>query len=262
MEGIYHYLNNCPINMKIAVITIATGKYDIFVDGLIKSCDKYFLPGIDRKYFVFTDSDKVESKENVIKVEQRKLGWPFDTMLRFHMFNSIKETLEEFDYVFFMNSNLKIVSTVGSFILETPEECGIIVTLHPGFYLEHKNRYPLERNPRSSFYIPYGEEKFYFQGCFNGGKTQEFLEMSETLASLIDADLENNIIPLWHDESALNWYLIQKNPKILDPTFSYPDVFAGDPEKDSHYQIIKKFGDPKIIQLNKEDFGGKENLRR
>jgi hypothetical protein len=31
---------------------------------------------------------------------------------------------------------------------------------------------------------------------------------------------------------------------------------------DNHYHLIKKFGDPKILQLNKEDFGGKENLRK
>lgn len=248
--------------MKIAIITIATGRYDIFIPGLIESCQKNFLPTLEKKYFIFTDSDNIKSSGDVIRIEQKKLGWPFDTMLRFHMFNTIKESLREFDYVFFMNSNLKITSTVGSFILETPEECGIIVTLHPGFYLQNKNKYPLERNPHSSFYIPQGKERYYFQGCFNGGKTQEFLEMSEILASLIDVDIENNIIPLWHDESALNWYLIEKNPRILDPTFSYPEFFSNDPQRDNHYPIIIKFGDPKIIQLDKDNFGGKEQLRR
>ena len=248
--------------MRIAVITIATGKYDIFIDGLVESCDKYFLPGMEKKYFIFTDSENIKFTENIIKIEQKKLGWPFDTMLRFHMFNSIKESLKEFDYVFFMNANLKMVSTVGSFILETPDECGLIVTLHPGYYHSEKSRYPLERDIRSSFFFPRGKEKYYFQGCFNGGKTDKFLEMSEELAYLIDNDLKNNIIPLWHDESALNWYLMEKNPKILDPTFSYPDFFVGDPGRDNHYSIIKKFGDPKILQLNKDDFGGKKELRR
>ena len=248
--------------MKIAVITIATGKYDIFIDGLVESCDKYFIPGMEKKYFIFTDSENIKFTENIIKIEQKKLGWPFDTMLRFHMFNSIKESLKEFDYVFFMNANLKMVSTVGSFILETPDECGLIVTLHPGYYLSEKSEYPLERNAKSSFFFPHGKEKYYFQGCFNGGKTDKFLEMSEDLAYLIDNDLKNDIIPLWHDESALNWYLMEKNPKILDPTFSYPDVSVGDPERDVHYSIIKKYGDPKILQLNKDDFGGKKKLRR
>jgi hypothetical protein len=247
--------------MRIAIITIATGKYDIFIPGLIESCDKHFLPGMDKKYFVFTDSKKISSSESLIRVEQKKLGWPFDTLMRFHMFNSIRNSLLEFDYVFFMNANLKIVSTVGSFILETPSECGLIVTLHPGFYPKPKLEYPLERNPLSSLYFPFNKERNYFQGCFNGGKTSEFLAMSEKLAKLIDQDLKRDIIPLWHDESALNWYMMEKNPKILDPTFSYPDSLTGDPERDPHYDIIKKFGDPKILQLNKDDFGGKKELR-
>ena len=82
--------------MRIAVTTIATGKYDIFIDGLVESCDKYFLPGEEKKYFIFTDSENIKFSEDVIKVEQQKLGWPFDTMMRFHMFNSIKKQLEEF----------------------------------------------------------------------------------------------------------------------------------------------------------------------
>jgi len=55
--------------------------------------------------------------------------------------------------------------------------------------------------------------------------------------------------------------MMEKNPKILDPTFSYLDSLTGDPERDPHYDIIKKFGDPKILQLNKDDFGGKKELR-
>jgi len=247
--------------MKIAIVTIATGKYDIFIEELIKSCEDNFLPTLDKKYFIFTDSDKIIKTDKVNPVKQNKIGWPFDTMMRFHMFNSIKKTLLEFDYVFFMNANLKIKSTVGSFILETPEECGLIMTLHPGFYGENRLQYPLERNPLSSFYFPLGKEKNYFQGCFNGGKTIDFLEMSSVLADLIDLDLMKGIVPIWHDESALNWYVMEKNPKILDPTFAYPDVFTGNKTHDPHYKIIAKFGDPKILQLNKDDFGGKKMLR-
>jgi len=247
--------------MRIAVITIATGRYDIFIPGLVESCEKNFLPTLEKKYFIFTDSDNIKSSGNVIRIEQKKLVWPFDTMMRFHMFNSIKEQLIGFDYVFFMNANLKIKSTVGNFILETPDGCGLIATLHPGFYSKPKIFYPLERNPMSVFYLPENKEKNYYQGCFNGGKSSDFLKMSEELSHLIDIDLRQNIIPIWHDESALNWYLIEKDPKILDPTYAYPDFSGDNPSEDPHYEIIKKFGDPKIIQLNKDNFGGKKKLR-
>jgi len=59
--------------MKVGIVTIATGKYDIFIDGLVESCDKYFLPGLEKKYFVFTDSVNIGSPKNVIRVEQKNL---------------------------------------------------------------------------------------------------------------------------------------------------------------------------------------------
>jgi hypothetical protein len=248
--------------MKIAIITIATGKYDIFIDDLVESCEKYFLPGNGKKYFVFTDSDTIKNEDPIVRIQQNKLGWPFDTMKRFHMFCSIESQLIDFDYVFFMNANMKIISTVGTAILDLSGTSGIIATLHPGFYSQPKDHYPLERNRNSCFYVPFGSEKNYYQGCFNGGKRNEFLRMSRELMDKLDMDLSNNIIPIWHDESAMNWYLLERNVKVLDPTFSYPDVNVGVPGLDPHYNIIKKYGDPKILQLNKENFGGKEMLRK
>ena len=43
--------------MKIGIITIATGKYSIYVPGLVKSCELLFLKDHEKKYFVYTDSD-------------------------------------------------------------------------------------------------------------------------------------------------------------------------------------------------------------
>jgi hypothetical protein len=99
------------------------------------------------------------------------------------------------------------------------------------------------------------KEKNYYQGCFNGGKSKNFLEMSICLADLIEKDLEQKIISIWHDETALNWYLLEKNPKILDPTFAYPDSRDIGGDVDGHRDLLKIFGSPKILQLNKDDFG-------
>jgi hypothetical protein len=270
--------------MKVGIITIATGKYDIFVAGLVESCENNFLPDIEKEYIIFSDSDRIKSSERVTVVPQEKLGWPYDTMMRFHMFDSQREKLSEFDYLFFMNANLKIVSHIGEDILKTEGTCGIIATVHPGVYVRfvtpdlnvgqvgryqreifylNKKLYPLERREKSSFYVPFGEEFVYFQGCFNGGETEKFLSMSKILKDLMNKDLESKIIPLWHDESALNWYLNDKNPKALDPSFAYPDAGAdiGNPEIDVYTRVIQDFGSPKIIQLDKSLHGGHGFLR-
>ena len=268
--------------MKIAITTIATGKYDVFVPSLIDSCEKYFLPNLEKKYFVFTDSDKILSSDKVVKVNQSKLGWPYDTMMIFHMFSSIEKELEKFDFVFFMNANMEVVSLVSKDILPTEAESGLVATHHPGFYKEGPNLFTYERNHKSNFYIPFGSGKNYVQGCFNGGRSREFLRMCREIKERIDADLSNKIIPIWHDESALNWYLLDKNPKILHPVYAWPEFISlkkkeildmakliGQEEisnyllrgeKDPHLHI-KEGKKIRILQKDKNFFGGKKDLR-
>jgi len=268
--------------MKIAITTIATGKYDVFVPSLIDSCEKYFLPSLEKTYFIFTDSDKILPSDKVVKVNQGKLGWPYDTMMRFHMFSSVEKELEKFDFVFFMNANMEVVSLVSKDILPTEEESGLVATHHPGFYRKHPNLFTYERNRKSNFYIPFGSGETYVQGCFNGGRSKEFLKMCREIKKRMDADLRKKIIPIWHDESALNWYLLDKNPKILHPVYAWPEFIDLDEEEilkmaefigedELNHYLFRGKKDPsmhirdgekiRIIQRDKNFFGGRTDLR-
>ena len=84
--------------MKIAITTIATGKYDVFIPSLIDSCERYFLPNSEKTYFVFTDSDKILSTDKIVKVNQSKLGWPYDTMMRLPMYAQAKDYFKDMDF--------------------------------------------------------------------------------------------------------------------------------------------------------------------
>jgi hypothetical protein len=69
----------------------------------------------------------------------------------------------------------------------------------------------------------------------------------------IHGDLDNNIVPIWHDESILNRYVVDKNPLVLSCGFLYPEEM-----------IITRFRrEKKIVQLdkNKRKYGGKDYLR-
>ena len=113
--------------MQIGIVTIATGKYSVYIPELIESCETLFLCDHDRKYFIYTDCD-IESlgpfkgSDKIIKIHQEKLGWPYDSMLRFHMFEVFKNILLGVDYIFFMNANMKVVSTVDDSILPSENE--------------------------------------------------------------------------------------------------------------------------------------------
>lgn len=232
--------------MRIDILTICTGKYTMFFDGLYESSERHFLPGHEKRYFVFTDGH-IQPRENVVRIEQEKLGWPFDTMMRFKMFNGAKELIDG-DYVFFLNANMLFVDTVGDEVLPGPENDHLMGVVHPGYHDKQESHYPYERRPQSSVFIPYGQGETYYQGCFNGGRTAEFMRMSEILESGIDSDLSKSIVPLWHDESALNWYYSLKKPLGVNPSYAYPESSAMPMEK-------------RIVQLDKSKLGGHEFLR-
>ena len=233
--------------MKISIFTICTGKYNIFFEDFYKSCEKYFLNDFDKTYYVFTDGDILNS-DNIVKIQQDKLGWPYDTMMRFKMFNSIKDQLNS-DYTFFFNINMLFVDNIGIEVIPKEENDYLVGVNHPGYFDKPNNYLPYERNNKSVFYTPYGSGSFYYQGCFNGGRTNEFMNMSKVLEEKIDIDISNDIIPVWHDESALNWYYSSKTPLIMSPSYAYPES-------------IDLNMDRKIIQRDKNLVGGHNFLRK
>jgi hypothetical protein len=233
--------------MKIAIFTISLGKYNIFFKDLYDSVNTKFLPNHDKTFFVFTDTDFFK-KDNLIQIKQEKLGWPYDTMNRFHFMCQIKETLLEYDYVFFFNINMKVLHPIGDEILPDNSNDFLMGCNHPLHFNWPINSLPYERNPKSTCYIPYDAGEKYYQGCFNGGRSKEFLEMAEILKSNIDTDIKNNIIPIWHDESMLNWYYSKKQPLVLDYTYIYPESFTLE-------------GTPIMIQRDKWKYMNKTELR-
>lgn len=233
--------------MNIGVLIICTGKYDVFFKDLHQSSESFFLKEHKKHYFIFTDSSNIEPSDNFTIINQEFLGWPYDTMLRFKMFNKIKEDLLKMDFLFFLNANMKFMSTVGEEVLPNKLQDFLCGVNHPGYFNKDSSQFPYERRPASSFYISDG--KTYFQGCFIGGKSDYFMDMFKVLEDKMDLDLNNDIIPIYHDESALNWYYKDRNPLILNPSYAFPESSALDFEK-------------KIIQRNKINYGGYDFLRQ
>jgi len=192
---------------RIGILTIATGKYGIFVNQLYRSCEQFFLPEFEKDYYIFSDTISTNT-ERIKVIPQRKLGWPFDTMYRFKFFNSVRGLLSSYDFLYFFNANMQCVSVINSEILPN-EDKTMVGVIHPGYYLSDVNLFPYERNVKSEFYIPYETGTNYYQGCFFGGYSVDFLNMSELLENKIETDLSNGITPIWHYESALNWYYLK-----------------------------------------------------
>jgi len=202
---------------KIGLLVIATNKYTVFLEQLIKSADEFFLRGTDVTYFVFTNQEiNTTSSRNIVKINVEHKEWPWMTLGRYKIFSNNSEKLSEMDYLFYCDADMRFVNHVGQEILSER-----VVTQHPGFL---GGRGTPETNPISTACIYPHEKLQYFAGGFNGGDKSEYLKMSKTISQNIDKDLEKNFIAIWHDESHINRYMIDNPPtKILDPGYCYPE---------------------------------------
>lgn len=118
---------------------------------------------------------------------------------------------------------MKFVREVNADILPSAGE-GLVCALHPLMSKADNKSYPYERDSGSLAYIPMGSGKVYVQGALIGGTSKAFLDMSRQLKKNIDDDLDKGIVAVWHDESHLNRYILEKNPKLLGLEYLCPDT--------------------------------------
>ncbi len=237
-------------DLVIGILYICTGKYDVFWKGFYHSCEKYFLPGVKKKYFVFTDAVNIFGEDNdcVIKIYQDNLGWPGNTLFRYNMFRKHMSMFSQCDYLYFFNANIVFLKEIGMEILPENEE-DIVVVQHPGFFNKSNRQYSYDRNPDSLAYIPMGEGNYYICGGINGGTQKSFCRMISVLAENIDVDFSKDIIAIWHDESHINHYIYNMTAfKMMNCDYAYPE----------DWEIPF---DSKILILDKTKFGGHDYLR-
>lgn len=241
--------------MKIACLYIATGRYTVFWKDFYLSAEKYFITEAQKDYFLFTDNETVdfENNDNVFKIYQKKLGWPYDTMMRFDIFLTQKDKLQNYDYIFFFNANLELLQPVTAEVLPAAMSDGLVVCQHPGFYNKTNKDFTYERNPDSAAFIPQGAGYCYVAGGLNGGTAAAYLRLCQECSNMVHRDLDNGIVPLWHDESILNKYILDKKPLILDCRYLYPEGKNLRPFKRDIKILIRDKSNPK--------YGGHAYLR-
>ncbi|MEG1257419.1 MAG: family 6 glucosyltransferase [Akkermansia sp.] len=243
---------------KIAILYIAVGRYISFFDDFYRTSKQYLLKECDVTYFVFTDDAMASYQDcpDIICIPTEKKGWPYDTLCRFETFLKAEEQLKEYDYIYFINANMIFTAPIGKEIFPTQEQRWTVL-LHPGFYKCSRKTFTYDENPQSCAYIPSDEGEYYFMGAFNGGIGKDYLELIRILDARTKEDLAKGIIALYHDESHLNRFMLDKSPLMLSPEYGFPEVIFNEehlsPLQKSIKMLIKEKGLPK--------YGGKEWLR-
>ncbi len=203
-----------PKKLKVGLLCVATGKYCDLGVKMIETARQYFLPNHDRTFFIFTDGNVPEAKD-IVRIEQKKMGWPNDSMKRFHVYHSHKDLFKDFDYLYTIDADMVFLSEVGDEIIGD-----LMATRHWG-YLDKPGTYC--GNKKSRAYVTRSKRANYCCGAFYGGTRENVLAMIETNMRDVDVDLQKNIIPKWHDESYINHYFIDHPPTVLmSPSYCFP----------------------------------------
>ena len=237
--------------MKIALLYICTGNYDIFWDGFYASAEKNFYPSIEKEYFVFSDSKKIQKlcDKKIHVFWQNNAGWPYNTLMRYQWFCSVQDALLLFDAVYFCNANMRFLKpiTEKEIPYPTPEK-PLILAVHTQNYEDELGvHFQPERNPCSKAYIKIGDPVRAYAGGFWGGTSKAIIEMCQKLRNNIADDLCRNIIAVWHDQSHLQKYATENPHHIIEKGIISSEEFATQ--------------DCRAVFLNKENFGGNDKLR-
>ncbi len=234
--------------MKVALLYIGIGKYSCFWDGFYSSCEQNFLPDAEKHYFFVTDKER-PAQSNVTLIYQEDLSWPCNVLMKYMFFLRVKEQLRNFDYIYLFNGNsyFKQVITPEE-ILPTEKEGGLtMLTWQPKD--GNPDTFPFERREVSAAYVPFGTRQPYYQAGLMGGIASNYIKLLEACNELIQADFKKGIVPVWHDESVLNRYMIKRKCKLLESEYGRPE--QRDKKKDA-----------KIIFIDKDKVLGRTFMKR
>ncbi len=245
---------------KVGIMLIAINHpYWQYMQPVVEGIRGFFLPGHDVEIMCWSDMPNYpESKDinyGTTMFATDSVQWPYPTLMRYHLMLQQEEYLEKFDYIFFLDLDMRVVNVVGDEILGD----GLTAAEHPMYSIRREFVPPYEPNPESSAFIQRpgkvlmenGKPRFqpyYYAGGFQGGRTPDFIKAMKAMKKTIDDDMVKNYIAIWNDESHWNKYLSENTPAIvLSPSYVYPDSMINE-------YYVKAWGKnyaPKIVTLTK-----------
>ena len=234
--------------MKVAITFIGTNKYLDFLPKYYENIEKYFLPNSEKTIFAFTDGELNDTPDNLKVYHQEHLEWPFITLKRFEIINKAREEIDKHDWLVFIDADaIPVVEiTEEEFFTNKP----LFGVHHPCHFLgmEPHTQAPgaYDQNPDSEAYVDTskGLPEVYYQGCFWGGKVPNVCAMIDELEARVNRDLEKDVVALWHDESQINKYFLERLDMVhtYGPEYAFPEVFK------DYCQFS-----PKIVHLAKDN---------
>jgi hypothetical protein len=218
---------------KVALLFICLNPpYWPYLRDVIHDAKKHFLKKHQVDFFTWSDIPE-DTTYGATVFPTEPAQWPYPTLMRYHLFLQQEEILKDYDYIFYLDADMRIVDTVGDEILGQ----GLTMAEHPMYSLRREYIPPYEPNANSTAFIPRlgciiptpdGKPWFkplYAAGGFQGGVAKDFIAAMKEMKKAIDKDFMANYIAIWNDESHWNKYLYEYKGHltVLSPSYVYPD---------------------------------------
>ena len=209
---------------SIGWLVIGTNRYRSMAIRCLETLKANYSGALESRFFFFTDKPRRCPHPWIEAIRVPHTTFPGISLQRYRHFHRHADRLATCDYLFYVDADMECVD-VGDEILGAR-----VVVTHPAFVNTPSVDCPFDRNPACRAAVPHGHQGPYFQNCFQGGESAEFLRMSRRLARRIRADLREGVMPLWHDESHMNRYMVDHPPtRMLHPGYAFPDWWEGFP---------------------------------
>ena len=238
--------------MKVAITFIGTNRYLDYLPKYYENIEKYFLPNSEKTILAFTDGELNDTPDNLKVYHQEHLDWPFITLKRFEIINKARDVIDECDWLVFIDADALPVATITEeeFFTDKP----LFGVHHPCHFLgmDPHTKAPgaYEQNPKCEAYVDVSKTlpPVYWQGCLWGGKVPYVCAMIDELVARVNRDLDNNIVAVWHDETHINRYFLERTEDVhtFNSSYAFPVLF------ESRCKIPPIFP-PKIVHLAKDN---------
>lgn len=185
-------------NKNIGIFYICLGKYSKFWPGFYNSAITYLFPDCNIHFYVYTDDKTIKSTKNITVIYGVWGPWPNSAMQRFNYYLQTYNLWKNEDYLYFFNANTRIIKPIlGSDFTKND----LIACIHISF----KDPKNINRCEGTRAYLK--NPIIYAFSGLQGAKTLKWKGICEILNNWAMQDLEENIIPPWHDESYFNRYI-------------------------------------------------------
>jgi hypothetical protein len=217
--------------MKIALTFWGTQKYIEFLPAWYFSLEENFLPNVEKKYFIFTDGELINSPSNVVTMKIPDYGFPTTFNMTFEEILKIEDFVQDCQWMLSVDADMKVYDKIeyDEVFDETKKYIGVHHPCHFVGFGPH-DQYPgcYDINPESNACVKdILDMDIYWQGCLWGGKIPYVFDMMREIDNWTKDDVNNGVQARYYEESYMNkWFLMHREEtKTLHPSFAFPELF-------------------------------------